>query len=144
MVSQLQHQTQTPQPKNYADDNTESSDLSDYLKKDGTTAMTGNLNVGNNEIFGLATPTSNTDAATKKYVDDNTGSPDLSDYLKKGGTVVMTGNLNLNNNKIKNLSNPTQDNEATTKDYVDKLVHKNAVQPNHYNDQFAYLMSSGA
>ena len=77
-------------------------------------------------------------------MDDNAGSPDLSDYLEKDGTVAMTGNLNLNNNKIINLSKPTQDNEATTKDYVDKLVHKNAVQPSHYNDQFAYLMSSAA
>ena len=87
---------------------------------------------------------SNTDAATKKYVDDNAGSPDLSDYSKKDGTVPMTGDLNLNNNKIKKLSNPTQDNEAVTKDYADKLVHKTAVQPSHYNDQFVYLMSSGS
>ena len=53
----------------------------------------------------------------------------------------MTGDLNL---KIKNLGGPTQDNEAVTKDYVDKLVHHTAVQPSHYNDQFAYLMSSAA
>ena len=106
--------------------------------------MTNNLDLGNKKIVGLATPTSNTDAATKKYVDDNTGSPDLSDYLEKDGTFAMTGDLNLNNHKIKNLSNPTQDNEAVTKNYVDKLVHHTAVQPSHYNDQLAYLMSSGS
>ena len=130
--------------KKYVDDNTGAPDLSDYLEKDGTVAMTGNLNLNNNKIVGLATPTSNTDAATKKYVDDNAGSPDLSDYLEKDGTVAMTGNLNLNNNKIINLSKPIQDNEAATKNYVDKLVHKTAVQPSHYNNQFAYLMSSAA
>ena len=80
----------------------------------------------------------------KKYVDDKTVAPDLSDYLEKDGTVAMTGDLNVGNNKIKNLSNPTQDNEAVTKDYVDKLVHHTAVQPSHYNNQFAYLMSSGS
>ena len=96
------------------------------------------------KIIGLATPTTNTDAATKKYVDDNTAVPELSDYLEKDGTVNMTGNLNVGNNKIINLSNPTQDNEAVTKNYVDKLVHKTAVQPSHYKDQFAYLMSSGS
>ena len=130
--------------KKYVDDNTAAPDLSNYLKKDGTVAMTGDFNVGNNKIVGLATPVSNTDAATKKYVDDNTGSPDLSDYLEKDGSVAMTGDLNLNNNKIINLSKPTQDNEAATKNYVDKLVHKTAVQPSHYNNQFAYLMSSAA
>ena len=98
----------------------------------------------NKSIIRLRPPTAPTDAATKKYVDDNTAAPDLSDYLEKDGTVAMTGDLNLNSHKIKNLGAPTQDNEAVTKDYVDKLVHNTAVQPSHYNDQFAYLMSSAA
>ena len=115
-----------------------------YLHVAGTNKMTNNLNMDNKGIIHLKPPTSDTDAATKKYVDDNAGSPDLSDYLEKDGTVAMTGNLNLNNNKIINLSKPTQDNEAVTKDYADKLVHHTAVQPSHYNDQFAYLMSSAA
>ena len=115
-----------------------------YLHVAGTNKMTNNLDMDNKGIIHLKPPTSDTDAATKKYVDDNAGSPDLSDYLEKDGTVAMTGNLNLNNNKIINLSKPTQDNEAVTKDYADKLVHHTAVQPSHYNDQFAYLMSSGA
>ena len=115
-----------------------------YLHVAGTNKMTNNLNMDNKGIIHLKPPTLDTDAATKKYVDDNSGSPDLSDYLEKDGTVAMTGNLNINNNKIINLSNPTQDNEAVNKDYADKLVHHTAVQPSHYNDQFAYLMSSAS
>ena len=115
-----------------------------YLHVAGTNKMTNNLDMDNKGIIHLKPPASDTDAATKKYVVDNAGSPDLSDYLEKDGTVAMTGNLNLNNNKIINLSKPTQDNEAVTKDYADKLVHHTAVQPSHYNDQFAYLMSSGS
>ena len=130
--------------KKYVDDNAGSPDLSDYLEKDASVSMTGNLNLGNKKIVGLATPTSNTDAATKKYVDDNTAAPDLSNYLKKDGTVTMTGELNGGGNKIINIGNPTQNNEAVNKDYVDKLVHKTAVQPSHYKDEFSYLMSSGA
>ena len=106
--------------------------------------MTNNLNLGNKKIVGLATPTSNTDAATKKYVDDNRGSSDLSGYLKKDGSVDMTGDLDLNYHKITNLSKPLLEDEATKKEYVDNLVHHNAVQPSHYNDQFAYLMSSAS
>ena len=127
--------------KKYVDDSI--PDTSSFIKKDGSVSMTNNLNLGNKKIVGLATPTSNTDAATKKYVDDNTGSPDLSDYLEKDGTVAMTGNLNLNYNQIINLSKPTQENEAVTKGYADKLLHP-TVQPSHYKDQFAYLMSSGS
>ena len=83
------------------------------------------LNVGNNKIVGLATPVSNTDAATKKYVDDNSGgSPDLSDYLEKDGTVAMTGNLNLNNNKIVNLEDPTTDKQAANRGWVRKQINR--------------------
>ena len=57
---------------------------------------------------------------------------------------VVKADVNLGGNKIINLSKPTQDNDAVTKDYADKLVHHTAVQPSHYNDQFAYLMSSAA
>ena len=128
--------------KKYVDDSI--PDTSSFIKKDGSVSMTSSLNLGNKKIVGLATPTSNTDAATKKYVDDNAGSPDLSDYLEKDGTVAMTGNLNVGNNKIINLSKPTQDNDAVNKDYADKLVHKTAVQPSHYNNQFDYPMSSGS
>ena len=128
--------------KKYVDDSI--PDTSSFIKKDGSVPMTNNLNLGNKKIVGLATPTSNTDAATKKYVDDNAGAPDLSDYLEKDGTVAMTGNLNLGNNKIVNLSKPTQDNDAVNKNYADKLVHHTAVQPSHYNNQFAYLMSSAS
>ena len=113
-----------------------------YLHVAGTNKMTNNLNMDNKKIINLRPPTSDTDATNKKYVDDNTAAPDLSDYLEKDGTVTMTGNLNVGNNKIINLSKPTQDNDAVTKDYADKLVHHTAVQPSHYNNQFAYLMSS--
>ena len=130
--------------KKYVDDNTAAPDLSDYLEKDGTVTMTGDLNVGNNKIVGLATPVSNTDAATKKYVDDNAGSPDLTNYLKKDGSVAMTGELNAGGNKIINIGKPLHNSDAVTKDYADKLVHHTAVQPSHYNDQFAYLMSRGS
>ena len=130
--------------KKYVDDNAGSPDLTDYLEKDGSVTMTGNLNLGNNKIVGLATPTSNTDAATKKYVDDNAGSPDLTNYLKKDGSVAMTGELNGGNNKITNIGKPLQNSDAATKDYVDKLVHHTSVQPSHYKNEFAYLMSSGS
>ena len=128
--------------KKYVDDNSGSPDLSDYLEKDGTIAMTGNLNLNSNKIIKLSTPTVNDDAATKKYVDDNV--PDLSGYLKKDGTVAMTSALNMNSKKINNLATPTSNNDAVNKSYADHLVHHTAIQPSHYTDQFAYLMSSAA
>ena len=43
--------------------------MSDYLEKDGTVVMTGDLNVGNNKIKNLSNPTENNEAANKDYVD---------------------------------------------------------------------------
>ena len=116
-----------------------------YLKRDGSNTMENNLNMNNKKIFNLTPPTNDTDAATKKYVDDNSSSaPDLSSYLKKDGSVAMTGDLNVDGHKITNLKTPTSDSDATTKKYIDSLVHHTAVQPSHYKDQFAYLMSSSS
>ena len=115
-----------------------------YLHVAGTNKMLNNLNMDNKGIINLKPPTLNTDAATKKYVDDNIGSPDLSDYLEKDGSVPMTGELNVNNHKIINLSKPILKSDAATKNYVDKLNSRTTIQPSHYNNQFAYLMSSGS
>ena len=46
------------------------SDLSVYLKKDGSVAMTGNLDMNNKQIKDMAQPTDDNDATTKKYFDD--------------------------------------------------------------------------
>ena len=62
--------------------------------------------------------------------------------------IVISGtlkdDLNMGGNKIENLGTPTQGNEATTKSYVDNLVQHATVQPSHYNNQFAYLMTSAS
>ena len=57
---------------------------------------------------------------------------------------VIKDDVNFGGNKIQNLGLATQDNEAVNKGYVDHLVHLTAVQPSHYKNEFAYLMSSGS
>ena len=57
---------------------------------------------------------------------------------------VLKDDVNLGSNKIENLGVPTQGNEAATKSYVDNLVQHATVQPSHYKDEFAYLMSSAS
>ena len=96
------------------------SNLGDYVKKDGSVAMTGDLNVGNHKIVNLRhAPTDDYDAANKKYVDDELNSVDLSVYLKRDGTNSMTGDLNVGNQKITNVATPVNNTDASTKKYVD-------------------------
>ena len=59
--------------KKYVDDEVAkipTPDLSSYMKKDGSTAMTGNLDMGNKQIKSVADPTNDADATTKKYFED--------------------------------------------------------------------------
>ena len=116
-----------------------------YLHVNGSNMMTNHMNMNNKKITNLQTPTNNTDAATKKYVDDkSTNPPDLSSFIKKDGSISMTGNLNLNGNKIFNLEDPASDSDAANKKYIDDHLHQTQVQPSHYKDEFAFLMSNPA
>ena len=117
------------------------SDLA-YLKVDGSNSMTNNLNMNNKKIINLITPTNNSDASTKKYVDDSISNQDLSSFLKKDGSNSMTSDLDIGGNKIINLEDPASDSDAVTKKYVDSQLHQTQVQPSHYKDKFAFLMSS--
>ena len=113
-----------------------------YLHVDGSNMMTNHLNMNNKKITYLQTPTNNTDATTKKYVDDSLSNQDFSSFFKKDGSRVMTSDLNIGGHKIINLEDPSSDSDAVTKKYVDGHLHQTQVQPSHYKDEFAFLMSS--
>ena len=52
-----------PVTKNYV------YDLCDYLQKDGTVRMIGDINLGGNKIHNLKEPPSSFDTVNKEYVD---------------------------------------------------------------------------
>ena len=84
--------------------------------------MTGDVNMNNNKIENLPTPTADGNAATKKYVDDN--KVDGSVFLKLDGTRKMTGILDIVNNRIFNLPLPTGLNQPATVAFTDfKYFH---------------------
>ena len=113
-----------------------------YLKVDGSNSMTNNLNMNNKKIINLITPTNNSDGAPKKYVDDALSGQNFSSFLKKDGSNSMTSDLNVGGNKIINLEDPASDSDAVTKKYVDSHLHQTQVQPSHYKDEFAFLMTN--
>ena len=87
------------------------AELDDYLKKDGTTPMTGNLDMDNNRIFNLPAPDGPKQPTPLAFTDFK--------YLHVAGTNKMTNNLNMDNKSINNLRPPTNDTDAATKKYVD-------------------------
>ena len=88
--------------------------LTDFLRVDGTRAMTGSLDLNSNSIFNLSTPVNSNDAATKNYVDTSTsrtlgllsdvsvGSPSAGELLKYSGSTWEGASL-----AIGDLSNVT-------------------------------------
>ena len=107
-ILNLKHPNDADEPatKQYADSN--------FLNRDGSRSMIGNLSMNNNKIIKLKSPTANDDAATKKYVDDNSsGTPSTS-------RLTIDSNIDMKNTyRIKNLSTPLDGKEPPTKDYVD-------------------------
>ena len=81
--------------------------LTDFLRVDGTRAMTGSLNLGTNSIESVGEPSNSSDAATKNYVDTSTsrtlnllsdvsvGSPSTGDLLKYSGSTWEGASLAL-------------------------------------------------
>jgi len=72
---------------------TESMLASSYLLVDGTKAMTGDLNMGSQKIINVATPTADTDGATKAYVDDRVNGIDRKASVRAATTedISLTG-----------------------------------------------------
>lgn len=100
------------------------------LNIDGSTPMTGDLNVNNYKVVNLAEPTNDSDGCTKHYTDvafqelESEMSNALASYLPlKGGT--MTGAIDMGTYKISNIGSPTADTDAVPKQYVDNANAQN-------------------
>lgn len=79
--------------------NIDSSKLADganFIKKDGTVAMTGNLDINNQKVVNVGTPTSNGDATSKSYVDGLIAALP-SAYKYRNVHVASTADINLSN-----------------------------------------------
>lgn len=70
---------------------------SEFLKRDGSVGMTGNLDSGGNKVTNLGTPTSNSDAATKSYVDSQISGLNQVFKIKPNVRAATTGNINISN-----------------------------------------------
>ena len=83
------------------------AELNDYLKKDGTTPITGNLNMNRKRIFNLPAPTGGNQPTPLAFTDLK--------YLARNGTTPMLNNSNMDNKTIINLKPPTAPSDAATK-----------------------------
>ena len=99
------------------------TELSNYLKKDGSIALTNNLDLGNNKIVNVKEATSGTDVVNFTQLNN-----ELYKYLHESGGD-MTGDIRMNNNRIYGIGNVENDTSAVNRKYVndelDKKLDKN-------------------
>jgi hypothetical protein len=87
-----------------------------YMRRDGSTAFTGDVSMGGHKLIQLATPTIGSDAVNLQYLIDN--------YVATTGTATMFGDLDMGNHLILNVANPLSSTDAVNKAYADTKVAK--------------------
>ena len=92
-----------------------------YIRSDGNSRITGNLDMGGSTIENLGEPRKPKDAVTKEYVDIGVGG---SPFLKENDHYKATHTINMGFNKLLNLHKPIEPFDAATKDYVDYIEEK--------------------
>lgn len=101
----------------------------DYVRKDGTTPMTGNLNLNGNKVVNLKAPTDDQDAVNKAYTTTLAGNVAQTvvaglqgEFVKKDGSTTLTGSLDAGGYKIQGVGLPESASDAATRDYVTVAV----------------------
>ena len=101
------------------------TELSNYLKRDGTVSVTGTFDFGDNIITKAGNGSQSTDVVNKGYIDTELAAkPNINQVVLRDGSQDMTGDLDMNNKKIVNLADPIGANDVTNKAYVDSEVGK--------------------
>ena len=96
-------------------------DHTQYLNRSGVRPMTGSLNMGNQRISSVGTPTLGTDAMSRDYADAryvNTTGDALAGAFSLSGTLTLLGGAS----QIVLPNAPSAGTHAVNRDYVDGLL----------------------
>ena len=93
---------------------------STYVRVDGESDMSGNLDMSLRKIENLANPVKPTDAVTKEYLDKAIGTSVIGEMKK--GIASVKGDLDFEQRyKLLNLPSPVNEGDVVTRQYVDTL-----------------------
>lgn len=85
---------------------------SDFLPLDGSDPMTGDLDMGTNQIKNVVDPTLAQDAATKSYVDAATGSTGALSAYPTMDNMLINGSFQYNRRGLASYANPTDEKDT--------------------------------
>ena len=115
-----------------------------YIRSDGTTPVSGSIDMRGNTLYNVSDSVKPQDVATKEYTDNIRGVKWVK--KKQDRTYAIKKNLDMNNKSLKNIPPPVDDADAVNKIYADTLSNEtkryvNSVTP-FVNQQNQYAATN--
>ena len=88
-----------------------------YIRSDGSTPVSGSINMNGNTLYNVPDPVNQQDVATKKYADTTNKA-----FVLFEGKYLAVGDLSMGGRRLNNVGMPIENHQASNKFYVDTVV----------------------
>ena len=88
-----------------------------YIRSNGSTAVSGSINMNGNTLYNVPDPVNPQDVATKEYTDTANKA-----FIYGEGKYLAVGDLSMGGRRLNNVGTPKEIDQASNKFYVDTLV----------------------
>ena len=93
-----------------------------YILSDGSTPISGSINMNGNTLFNVPDPVNPQDMATKEYA-DKVGGGEVAIVKTRDGNYGALGNIDMRGYTLTNVLDPADAQDVATKEYADKMVN---------------------
>ena len=104
-----------------------------YVRSDGSTPVTGFIDMKGNTLTNVSDPVNSQDVATKEYA-DKVGGGETAIIKTRYGNYGAIGNTDMRGYTLTNVLDPADAQDVATKEYVDKRTHVITVSTHYCGD----------
>ena len=88
-----------------------------YIRTDGTTPVSGSINMNGNTLYNVPDPVNPHDVATKEYTDTTNKA-----FVLYEGKYLAVGDFSMGGRRLNDVSMPLENHQASNEFYVDTVV----------------------
>ena len=88
-----------------------------YIRSDGSTPVSGSINMNDNTLYNVSDPVNPQDVATKEYADTTNKA-----FVLFEGKYLAVGDLSMGGRRLNDVAMPLENHQASNKFYADTLV----------------------
>ena len=92
--------------------------INNYIRSDGSTPVSGSINMNGNTLYNVSDPVNPQDVATKEYA-DKVGGGEVAIIKTRYGNYGALGNIDMRGCTLTNVLDPADAQDVATKQYVD-------------------------